>query len=283
MIIDKTPEFLEHIHRVILYKIELSGIDMNSPKQQSPDTVVLDNLHKERYTASIREASLAGNEVFQAWFAPGMDNSIAKGHWDFASLILTPKVCKALGSVEHKAALEIGYGGGRLMNAACEVFQHVIGIDIHEEGETVSAFLKRNGKHNFNLLTTAGRTIDVSSESVDFVYSLIVLQHLQSFDTFVDYLEEIYRCLKPGGLAQLYFGTFRRLSFQEKLRYFPKGFKEIKNAKVNYTSLLVSVSRVRHEAKKLGFKVIDTGYSYKPAKDGKSSVKGGQDYMTLVK
>jgi ubiquinone/menaquinone biosynthesis C-methylase UbiE len=247
------------------------------------DTSTLDNLHKERYAASIREASMAGDTVFQEWFAPGMDDSISKGYWDFASLILTPKVCVALTTPQNKTALEIGYGGGRLMNAACGMFENVIGIDIHDEADIVTEFLNHNDKQNFELLTTSGRTIDVSSESLDFVYSLIVLQHLQSFDTFVDYLEEIYRCLKPGGLAQLYFGTFRRLSFKEKLRYWPQGFKEIKNAKVNYTSLLVSVSRVRREAEKLGFKVIDTGYSYKPAKNNKSSVKGGQDYVTLVK
>lgn len=174
--------------------------------------------------------------------------------------------------------------GGRILNAACNYFMEVIGIDIHDEQETVEAFLRAQGKENFKLIKTSGRSIDVDSESIDFIYSFFVLQHLPSFDAFVSYIKETYRCLKPSGIAQLYFGKYSsKLKGIDQLRYFIQGYKEFHEVPVNYTSLVVRVSKVKKLCKGIGFKVVEVGISYKRVPDGYPKIRGGQNYVTLLK
>ena len=184
---------------------------------------------------------------------------------------------------EKKDALEIGYGGGRILNAACSFFKEAIGIDIHDEQETVEAFLRDQGKSNFKLIKTSGRTIKVESNSIDLVYSFIVLQHLPTYEVFKDYVKETYRCLKPGGIAQLYFGKYTNLNLSQQIRYFMQGYKEIVEAPVNNISLVVMIYRAKKLCKNMGFKILDTGTSYRKAPDGYSKIKGVQSYITILK
>jgi ubiquinone/menaquinone biosynthesis C-methylase UbiE len=246
---------------------------------------ISDTEHQLRYAEEIREARLAGMNLFQSWFNKSKDinQSIVRGYWDFTFNILTLKVCEYIENPEEKIALEIGYGGGRILNAACSYFKEVIGIDIHDEQQTVEAFLKSQGKNNFRLIKTSGRTIDVDSESIDFIYSFIVLQHLPSFDVFVSYLKESYRCLKLGGVAQLYFGKWSKLNKVNQLRYVIQGYKEIPEAPVNYTSLVVHVSKMKKLCRDIGFKVLEIGTSYKRVPDGYPKKIGGQNYVALLK
>jgi len=244
-----------------------------------------DSEHRRRYVEAIKQARLGGMHSFQSWFNKSKDinQTITRGYWDFSIHILTSRVCELIKEPEQKRALEIGYGGGRLLNAACSYFKEVIGIDIHDEQEIVDTFLRSQGKSNFRLIKTSGRTIDVESESLDFIYSFIVLQHLPSFDTFVSYIEESHRVLKPSGVAQLYFGRFSSLKLLERLRYFARGYKEIPEAPVNHTSLVVRLSKAKKICKDIGFTVVDWGTSYKHVPDGYPKVKGGQSFVTLLK
>ena len=241
--------------------------------------------HQRRYVEAIRQARLAGMDAFQSWFnkSKGTEQSIVRGYWDLAFHILTPKVCKYVEKPEERIALEIGYGGGRILNAACSYFKEVVGIDIHDEQEAVEAFLRAQNKRNFRLIRTSGRTIDVDPGSIDFIYSFIVLQHLPSFDVFVAYTEEAYRRLKPGGVAQLYFGKYSKLNKVDQLRYFIQGYREIPEAPVNYTSLVIRVSKVKRLCEVIGFRVVEVGTSYKSAPDGYPKIRGGQNYVTLLK
>ena len=246
---------------------------------------ISDAEHQRRYTEAIKQARLEGMNSFQSWFNTSKDVNqvIVRGYWDLSIHIFTSKVCEYIENPEEKVALEIGYGGGRLLNAACSYFKEIIGIDIHDEQETVEAFLKAQGKNNFRLIKTSGRTIDVDSERIDFIYSFIVLQHLPSFDVFVSYIRETYRCLKPGGVAQLYFGKYSKLNKKDQRLYLKQGYKEIPEAPVNQTSLVIRESKVEQLCKAIGFKVVETGTSYKRVPDGYSKKIGGQSYVTLLK
>jgi hypothetical protein len=159
----------------------------------------------------------------------------------------------------------------------------VIGIDIHDDQETVEELLKSKGQTNFQLLRTDGTTLGVSPDSVDFVYSFIVLQHLQSYATFVHYLREIHTCLKARGVAQLYYGRYSTLGMRTRLRNWRRGYCEIPDAGVNRTSLVIRPATVKRDARRLGFRVEDRGESYKCAPDGYPDRRGGQSYVTLVK
>lgn len=241
--------------------------------------------HQQKYATAIRQANLAGQSAFQAWFNKSQDaeQSIVRGYWDFTTHILTKKVCEYLTRPEEQRALEIGYGGGRVLNAACSYFKEVIGIDIHNEQATVETFLKEQGKNNFRLIRTAGNSLNVESESVNFIYSFIVLQHLPSFDVLSQYIQETSRCLTPDGVAQLYFGKYAKLNLTNYLRYFIQGYKEIPEAPVNHISLVVRVSKMKKLCQNNCLKVVDAGTSYKNSPDGYSRIKGSQNYLTLLK
>jgi len=241
--------------------------------------------HRKKYSQAIKASKEKGMVAFQAWFNQSKDipESIKRGYWDLTFHILTPAVCKHLNNPEEKIALEIGYGGGRILNAACSYFKQVIGIDIHEEKNTVVKFLASQGKNNFKLLTTSGCSIDVASDNLDFIYSFIVLQHLPNYENLISYLKEIYRCLRVGGVAQLYFGKFSKLNPLEQVRFFWKGYQEIPFAPVNQTSLVVRVAKMKQVCRQLCFKILSTGTSYKNVPDGYKKIKGGQNFITLLK
>lgn len=241
--------------------------------------------HQQNWTEAVRESQLKGAHSFQRLFDESKDvnQSIVRGYWDLTFHILTKKVCRHINNPEEKVALEIGYGGGRILNAACGYFKQVIGIDIHNEHETVETLLRSQGKSNFKLIRTSGDSIGVESESIDFIYSFIVLQHLPSFDVFVSYLKETYRCLRPGGVAQLYFGSYFLLNPLDQLRYYIRGYKELVPESPVYTTLVIRVPKAKKLCEDIGFKVVETGNSYRRGPDGYPRVVGGQNYITLLK
>jgi len=246
---------------------------------------ISDTEHQRRYAEAIRKMKRMGMDSFQNWFNKSKDTnqSIVRGYWDFTFHILTSKVCEYIKNPEEKTALEIGYGGGRILNAACSYFKEVIGIDIHEEQETVEAFLRSQGKTNFRLIKISGRTMGVDSRSIDFIYSFIVLQHLSLFDILVSYIKETYRCLKPGGIAKLYFARYSNLNLLDQFRYFIQGYKEIPEASINYKSLVVRASKLKKLCKKVGFRVIEVVGSYKRVPDGYPRIKGGAGWYNFIK
>jgi len=241
--------------------------------------------HQKLYRDAIHEAKNQGIDAFQSWFnrSENREQSIVRGYWDFSMHILTPAVCELMSEPEDKIALEIGFGGGRLLNAACKYFQFAMGVDIHEEQAFVEAFLKEQGNQNFKLLRTSGSEIGVEASSVDFVYSFIVLQHLPTLNSLKGYLEEIHRVLKPKGVAQLYFGKFNKLKAVEQLKSFMAGYKEISDAPVNHVSLVLRVGKMRRLCQAYGFEVVESGPSYKTVPDGFPKSRGGQNYVTLVR
>jgi SAM-dependent methyltransferase len=108
-------------------------------------------------------------------------------------------------AIDKRCALEIGFGGGRLMLQASRDFERVLGVDIHQAFAQSAEFLRSQQCTNFELLhrDEIGRVPDAS---VDFVYSFIVFQHFDSFDEVRYYLAHIRRVLKPTGYAHVYFG-----------------------------------------------------------------------------
>jgi SAM-dependent methyltransferase len=108
-------------------------------------------------------------------------------------------------AIEKRCALEIGFGGGRLVLQACKDFALVVGVDIHSAFDKTERFLHEQQCKNFKLLHR-DQIGSVSDKSVDFVYSFIVFQHFDSMDEVRFYLGQIGRVLKPAGYAHIYFG-----------------------------------------------------------------------------
>lgn len=241
--------------------------------------------HQKVYSDAVAEARLKGPDTFQGWFdkTGSVHEASVRGHWDFAFHILKKSVYRHVDAPHEKTALEIGYGGGRILGAACGFFKHVVGIDIHNERDAVKEFLSTQGKKNFTLLRTNGDTLDVGDESIDFVYSFIVLQHLPRFEVLESYVREIARVLKQGGLSQLYFGRLPGRKPKQWLEYLFRGYSEITDAQVNCRSLAVIPWRMKLLCRKYGLRVLESGSSYKQMPDGYPKRRGGQHYVTVIK
>jgi SAM-dependent methyltransferase len=165
----------------------------------------------------------------------------------------------------------------RILTAACSNFQHVTGIDVHRSNDPVKRKLNESGFDNYVLHTTDGTSIPNDTNSLDFVYSYIVLMHIPGMELFRHYIAETIRVLRPGGVAQLFYGRYSRMSWKARLRWYLPGYREITKAQTNYTSLVIT-KRIAHKlARNAGFKIIDSGSSLRP--DGIQ--KGIQNYMTL--
>jgi SAM-dependent methyltransferase len=109
-----------------------------------------------------------------------------------------------LGAYDH--ALEIGCGIGRDTVHLARHFRHVDGVDV---SATVVRHARDRGlPENVRLHVVSGGDLDAfDSDSVCFVFSHLVFQHLTD-DTIVEsYLREVARVLRPGGLAAVQFDT----------------------------------------------------------------------------
>jgi ubiquinone/menaquinone biosynthesis C-methylase UbiE len=240
-----------------------------------------------------KAAAMSDNEFF-TWFDGAKDKNTAfiRGGWDFTLHVALP-FSKFLSTPEEKVALEIGYGCGRVLAAASRCFRNVIGIDIHDYNEKVDEELKTRGINNCQLIKTEGKEFPIENDSIDCVYSFIVLQHVEKMDVFNNYLNETHRILKKGGLSVLYFGrkyTFS-LNKSSKLLYLvdrilerillPKGFQEVP-ARVNCTNLMVSLPHAKYLAKQAGYEVLSVLVSHKKVPDG-INLYGGQNGLVLRK
>ncbi|MEK9569981.1 MAG: class I SAM-dependent methyltransferase [Paracoccaceae bacterium] len=104
-----------------------------------------------------------------------------------------------------RTALEIGFGGGRLLSQAAKCFETVYGVDIHQNFAMSKKFLSSLGVSNVALFCRE-EINRIPDESVDFVYSFIVFQHFDKIEEVDFYLNHIHRLLTPEGMAHIYFG-----------------------------------------------------------------------------
>jgi ubiquinone/menaquinone biosynthesis C-methylase UbiE len=116
--------------------------------------------------------------------------------------LLSPAVVLALGT-EKVSALEIGCGIGRLMKGMRNNFEWVYGIDISKEMLYHGNLFLSNTDNTTLMHCTGDGTINLVDEAVNFVYSVIVFQHIPSLPIIVKYLKESKRVLKEGGVVRI--------------------------------------------------------------------------------
>lgn len=249
--------------------------------------------------------SLAQNSPQDFWARfdePGTDQNeqIVRGQWDWSLQILRGPVPKFLKRTSDKTALEIGYGGGRLLAAASRYFKFVYGVDVHHSSALVEQMLIESGIRNFNLLTTDGSSIPLEKETIDFVYSFIVMMHFHDHTVFERYMSEIARVLRPGGVAQLFFGrpfswrTWILPTWAQPMAFILeslpetfvcdvlwKGYREVPSESTG-TTLMVSYRKAKEIALKNQLKIVGTGPSYYRLPEQYPRL-GSQRFVTLIK
>ena len=106
-----------------------------------------------------------------------------------------------LGSPPSKGrALDFGCGVGRLSQALGEHFERVVGVDIAASMVRRAEELNRHGERVRYVVNTTDRLGALETDSFDFAYSSITLQHIPP-EAARHYVEELVRVLVPGGVA----------------------------------------------------------------------------------
>jgi SAM-dependent methyltransferase len=121
---------------------------------------------------------------------------LASGQNDY-DLHVRPFLTAAGWDVHDKVALEIGCGIGRMTRCFAAEFSQVIGLDIS------SAMIERAQRAAPSgakfLVGTGCDLAGIPDQSVDFVFSYIVFQHIPDKETILRYIQETGRVLRPGG------------------------------------------------------------------------------------
>ena len=187
------------------------------------------------------------------WFdkAESVKEYLALGHIDFFNRILTIDMYKHLGNPYNKKSLEIGFGGGRLIGAATNVFKHCYGIDIINEEcmNKTEEIIRNTNNENFTLLHRENKS-KISENSIDFIYSFIVFQHFSGVNEIIDYIEFANRVLKKKGCGIFYFGRNDKDC---------KDFIELKELKNQRGCALFLSKKFAKELIEKYFKVIEVG------------------------
>jgi hypothetical protein len=107
------------------------------------------------------------------------------------------------------SALEIGFGGGRLLSRSARDFAQVYGVDIHHNFDLTRQFLATQNVANANLVHR-DQLNTLPDHSLDFIYSFIVFQHFDGMNEVDFYLNHIKRLLSPTGISHIYFGKSKQ-------------------------------------------------------------------------
>ena len=101
---------------------------------------------------------------------------------------------------EERSALEIGCGPGRLMGPMSKHFGEIHGVDISEEMIGLAQERLKTIPHARLHVTPQSDLSMFRDNTLDFVYSYTVFQHIPSREVVLNYLRESRRVLKPGGI-----------------------------------------------------------------------------------
>lgn len=125
------------------------------------------------------------------------------GQHDYDHLIAQDRLLnERLAPFSSRTVLEIGSGIGRITEFLADAFGSVSGIDISPQMiERAKERLKN--RPNLTLIATDGTTYPFPRASFDFVFSVIVFQHMPSKEVIQKNFREIGRVLKQTGIAKI--------------------------------------------------------------------------------
>jgi ubiquinone/menaquinone biosynthesis C-methylase UbiE len=103
---------------------------------------------------------------------------------------------------DARSCLEIGCGAGRITKHLARTFDHVYGVDVSEHMIELASRALDSG--NVELFVTDGIHVPLQDELVRSIFSVHVIQHVDSTDIGYLYFREFYRLLAPGGTLMIH-------------------------------------------------------------------------------
>ena len=134
-----------------------------------------------------------------------IDNFFALGE-ERARTVIDPVLDTYRIPAAAQAALDLGCGVGRFSRALAGRFDEVACIDV-SEGMIQTALDANRDVDNLRFFATDGLFFPLGEDSIDFVFSYEVLQHMPSHAVVAANLRETARVLRPGGHALIHFKT----------------------------------------------------------------------------
>jgi SAM-dependent methyltransferase len=163
-----------------------------------PDPALLDRMRREWDERARENARYYVNTAKEDWTDADFFES---GRRNVAEQILSDmgNICQGR-DPKQMTVLEIGCGVGRITRALAEVFGKVYAVDV--SGEMVARAQQALGDvPNVVIRQNNGTDLTVLGDiRVDFAFSYIVFQHIPSREVIRNYVAEVYRLLRPGGL-----------------------------------------------------------------------------------
>jgi len=123
---------------------------------------------------------------------------LASGEADIERLVV-PALSRCGLPVTGKRMLELGCGAGRMTHGFARRFAQVYAFDLSHEMLARARQIHSEQKNILWLLSNGSDLSCVASDSMDFVFSYIVLQHLPEQSLALRYIREMLRVLRPGG------------------------------------------------------------------------------------
>jgi len=127
-----------------------------------------------------------------------LESFLASGEEDIQRLVV-PSLERCNLALTGERMLELGCGVGRMTRSFAGRFEQVCAFDLSHE--MLSRARQIHGGEA-NILWLLGNGADLAcviSDSMDFVFSYLVLQHLPEEALALQYIREMLRVLKPGG------------------------------------------------------------------------------------
>lgn len=245
------------------------------------------------YKEAIAKLEAKGRDKFFPWFDGGKnaDDSFNRAQQTFDTMMLPWAEKYIEGSFKIKRSLDIGHGGGGQLLRASSIFKTAFGIDVHNSNTLLNVELMKRSCFNVFMYSTDSHFFPLGSNCIDFAHSWAVFMHLGSMDTVRVYLQEIYRVLKYGGIAVIYFSRLFRSKVdqtQEEYRKditeetkIQKGYNEKQDVPVNQINLRIALWRMEAEAEHAGLTIVNRTASHQVK--NRQIIVGGQHGLILRK
>jgi SAM-dependent methyltransferase len=186
---------------------------MNARSSNTPQPATLFSHHAQSHHAGSPWEKFAQEDPY-SYILTSLHGGDAGEFWRSGERTVQSELLPLLQFYEVRPgrALEVGCGIGRLVVPLSRHFEEVIGVDIAQNMvHRAASYAADNGLRNVSFRAIHG-PVDLISQTpydgtCDFVYSLLVFQHIPDFWMIDGYLNAVAVLLHEKGLAYLQFDT----------------------------------------------------------------------------